>query len=153
MSVYTCLSIHVTSYTCLPSLSFIIMCINPSVHLSEFLFFSLSESQPLSDTENSGLKVHVFLLLLRQICDMVTIARYLNVTLIVPELDKALFWADRRYYFSFLSFYTDFQDIFNVDYFIASVCGWKFDFNWSDRIQSFATKQIKIASLDSFQPD
>jgi hypothetical protein len=99
------------------------MCINPSVHLSEFLFFSLSESQPLSDTENSGLKVHVFLLLLRQICDMVTIARYLNVTLIVPELDKALFWADRRYYFSFLSFYTDFQDIFNVDYFIASVCG------------------------------
>jgi hypothetical protein len=30
------------------------------------------------------------------ICDMVTIARYLNVTLIVPELDKASFWADPR---------------------------------------------------------
>ncbi|KAK7292919.1 hypothetical protein RJT34_15777 [Clitoria ternatea] len=29
-----------------------------------------------------------------QICDMVAIARYLNVTLIVPELDKALFWDD-----------------------------------------------------------
>jgi len=27
---------------------------------------------------------------------MVAIARYLNVTLIVPELDKASFWADPR---------------------------------------------------------
>lgn len=32
-----------------------------------------------------------------QICDMVTIARYLNVTLIVPELDKTSFWNDPRY--------------------------------------------------------
>lgn len=31
-----------------------------------------------------------------QICDMVSIARYLNVTLIVPELDKTSFWADPR---------------------------------------------------------
>jgi hypothetical protein len=45
------------------------------------------------------------------ICDMVTIARYLNVTLIVPELDKASFWADP----------SDFQDIFDMDYFIASL--------------------------------
>ncbi|CAL5073814.1 unnamed protein product [Urochloa decumbens] len=45
------------------------------------------------------------------ICDMVTIARYLNVTLIVPELDKTSFWADP----------SDFQDIFDVDYFIASL--------------------------------
>ncbi|XP_020091067.1 uncharacterized protein At1g04910-like [Ananas comosus] len=45
------------------------------------------------------------------ICDMVTIARYLNVTLIVPELDKTSFWADT----------SDFQDIFDVDHFINSL--------------------------------
>ncbi|XWS37237.1 hypothetical protein CRYUN_Cryun19dG0026100 [Craigia yunnanensis] len=45
------------------------------------------------------------------ICDMVTIARYLNVTLIVPELDKTSFWADP----------SEFQDIFDVDHFITSL--------------------------------
>ncbi|QHO12252.1 uncharacterized protein DS421_15g505320 [Arachis hypogaea] len=42
------------------------------------------------------------------ISDMVAIASYLNVTLVVPELDNTSFWNDR----------SQFQDIFDVDYFI-----------------------------------
>ncbi|KAH9617970.1 hypothetical protein KSS87_014564 [Heliosperma pusillum] len=45
------------------------------------------------------------------ICDMVAIARHLNVTLIVPELDKTSFWNDP----------SEFQDIFAVDHFITSL--------------------------------
>ncbi|KAJ4937438.1 hypothetical protein NE237_026762 [Protea cynaroides] len=45
------------------------------------------------------------------ICDMVTVARLLNLTMVVPELDKTSFWADP----------SNFSDIFNVNHFINSL--------------------------------
>ncbi|CAN1313115.1 Rhamnogalacturonan I rhamnosyltransferase 1 [Linum perenne] len=45
------------------------------------------------------------------ISDMVTIARFLNLTLVVPELDNTSFWHDT----------SQFADIFDVDHFINSL--------------------------------
>ncbi|NP_001317461.1 hypothetical protein Zm00014a_013885 [Zea mays] len=46
-----------------------------------------------------------------EICDMVAVARLLNLTMVVPELDKRSFWADQ----------SNFGDIFDVKHFIDSL--------------------------------
>ncbi|KAH7679673.1 GDP-fucose protein O-fucosyltransferase protein [Dioscorea alata] len=45
------------------------------------------------------------------ICDMVAVARLINATLVVPELDKRSFWQDS----------SNFSDVFDEEYFIESL--------------------------------
>ncbi|GLT56359.1 hypothetical protein SLA2020_294030 [Shorea laevis] len=73
------------------------------------------------------------------ICDMVTIARYLNVTLIVPELDKTSFWNDP----------SEFQDIFDVDHFITSL---RDEVRILKELPPRVKKRVELGMLYSLQP-
>lgn len=56
-----------------------------------------------------------------QICDMVTVARLLNLTLVVPELDKQSFWADPRYFYCSIELLTSFYSYLDI-YFFLRLC-------------------------------
>ncbi|KAF3331442.1 GDP-fucose protein O-fucosyltransferase [Carex littledalei] len=73
------------------------------------------------------------------ICDMVAIARSLNVTLVVPELDKTSFWQDS----------SDFQDIFNVDHFINSL---RDEVRIVKKLPSRLKKRFKLGLVPSMPP-
>ncbi|KAF1863606.1 hypothetical protein Lal_00030673 [Lupinus albus] len=73
------------------------------------------------------------------ICDMVAIARYLNVTLVVPELDNTSFWND----------HSQFKDIFDVDYFIESL---RDEVQILKELPPKQKKKVELESLYSMPP-
>ncbi|KAI9105132.1 hypothetical protein K1719_022848 [Acacia pycnantha] len=73
------------------------------------------------------------------ICDMVTIARFLNVTLIVPELDNTSFWKD----------HSQFPEIFDVDYLIKSL---RDEVQILKELPSKQKQKVELKSLYSMPP-
>lgn len=73
------------------------------------------------------------------ICDMVAIARYLNVTLIVPELDKTSFWSDN----------SEFEDIFDADHFITSL---RDEVRILKQLPDRVKKRVELGMLYSMAP-
>ncbi|XP_074296735.1 rhamnogalacturonan I rhamnosyltransferase 1-like [Silene latifolia] len=67
------------------------------------------------------------------ICDMVAITRHLNVTLIVPKLDKTSFWNDL----------SEFHDIFDLDHFITSL---------RDEVRILKELPLKLKLRNEFNP-
>lgn len=97
---------------------------------------------------------------------MVAIARYLNVTLIIPELDNTSFWNDHRYIHThihlllctrvkphFTSIWhlncSQFADIFDVDYFIASL---RDEVRILKELPPAQKKKVEMESLFSMPP-
>ncbi|KAK0573425.1 hypothetical protein LWI29_007880 [Acer saccharum] len=73
------------------------------------------------------------------ICDMVSVARYLNLTLIVPELDNSSFWNDN----------SQFSDIFDTDHFITSL---RDEVRIVKELPSEQKKKLELESVYSMYP-
>ncbi|XP_044478388.1 O-fucosyltransferase 7-like isoform X1 [Mangifera indica] len=72
------------------------------------------------------------------ICDMVAVARIINATLVVPELDKQSFWQDS----------SNFCDVFDEDYFIDALAN---DVKVIKRLpKEFATATIAVKNFRSW---